>query len=89
MFRVRLLNLITHKNGNDYMAFTFVLWVMKLRFSEVIRQIPFFFLDLVLFYFYHKIQIIIKQDSCTKANESGEEAQKKNHGAYRHWAPTE
>ena len=26
--------------------------------------------------FYHKIQITIKQDSYTKANESGEEAQK-------------
>ena len=33
-----------------------------------------------LFYFYliyHKIQITIRQDSYTKANESGEEAQKK------------
>ena len=28
------------------------------------------------FFFYHKIQIMIKQNSCTKANESGEEAQK-------------
>ena len=27
-------------------------------------------------FFYHKIQITIKQDSDTKANESGEEAQK-------------
>ena len=32
---------------------------------------------------------MIKQDSYTKANESGEEAQKRNHGAYRHWAPSE
>ena len=32
---------------------------------------------------------MIKQDSYTKANESCEEAQKRNHGAYRHWTPSE
>ena len=32
---------------------------------------------------------MMKQDSYTKANESGEEAHKGNHGAYRHWAPSE
>ena len=32
---------------------------------------------------------MIKQDSYTKANESGEETQKRNHGAYRHWAPSD
>ena len=34
------------------------------------------------------IQIKIKQESYTKANESGEKPQKRNHGAYRHWAPS-
>jgi len=29
-------------------------------------------------YFYHKIQLRIEQESYTKANESGEEAQKRN-----------
>ena len=38
---------------------------------------------------YHKIQIMIKQDSYTKANVSGEETQKRNHGAYRYWAPSQ
>ena len=33
-------------------------------------------LTLQLYLIYHKIQITIKQDSYTKANESGEEAQK-------------
>ena len=32
---------------------------------------------------------MIKQYSYTEANESGEEAHKGNHGAYRHWAPSE
>ena len=32
---------------------------------------------------------MIKQDSYTKANESGEEARKGNHEADRHWAPSE
>ena len=33
-------------------------------------------LELELYLIFHKIQITIKQDSYTKANESGEEAQK-------------
>ena len=33
-----------------------------------------------LFLFYHKIQITIKQERYTKANESGEEAQKETMG---------
>ena len=40
--------------------------------------------------FNHKIQIMLKkQGNHTKANKSGEEAQKRNHGAYRYWAPSE
>ena len=35
------------------------------------------------------MQIMIKRDSYTKANEHGEEAEKRNHGSYRHWAPSE
>lgn len=30
-----------------------------------------------------------KPGNHTKANKSGEEAQKRNHGAYRYWAPSE
>ena len=35
---------------------------------------------MLLYLIYHKIQITIKQDSYTKANESGEEAQKEPWG---------
>ena len=41
------------------------------------------------FIYHKKIQIMIKQESYTMADESGEEAQKRTHGAYRHWAPSE
>ena len=40
-------------------------------------------------FIYHKIQITIKQDSNTETNEIGEEAQKRYHGAYRLWVPSE
>ena len=45
--------------------------------------------QLFIFFIYHKIQIMTKQDSYTKANESGEEVQKRNHEAYSHCAPSE
>ena len=38
------------------------------------------FIFTFLFIFYHKIQITIKQDSYSKANESGVEAQKETMG---------
>ena len=50
----------------------------------LVSSLAFFFIYL----FYPRIKISIKQDS-KKASESGEEAPKRNHEAYRHWAPSE
>ena len=48
------------------------------------------FIYLFIYLFYHKIQVMLKkQGSHTKANKSGEEAQKETMGLtlYRYWAP--
>ena len=52
-----------------------------LRFQVLLNLYIMFLINAL---FYHKIQIMIKQDSYTKANKSGEKK-----GAYGHWAPSE
>ena len=62
-----------------------ILRTLNFQWATITQIVPRHFFSLFIF-FYHKIQNTIRQGSCAKANESGEEAPQKTMRLNRHWA---